>query len=277
MNMLPRLRPREFYDLVIEVAIVRPGPDPRRHGASLSAAARQTGEDRLPLAIARARPRGRTGSGSRQDSGRAAVPGAGDAARHRGGEIHAGRSQRPAPLDGDVPQFRHDPQIPREDGRQHDRARLCAGFRRTLLPADRRLRHLWLSRKPRRELRASGLHLGLDQMPSPGRVRLRAAEFAADGVLCAGRDRARCARARRRGARARRECERVGQHAGTRQGRRARAALGLAPDRRLPRSLGDGFGESGNHEHHLIATSRTWEVKAPKALWVAGWIAVSDP
>jgi DNA polymerase III alpha subunit len=26
MNMLPRLRPRVFYDLVIEVAIVRPGP-----------------------------------------------------------------------------------------------------------------------------------------------------------------------------------------------------------------------------------------------------------
>src|SRR6185312_3087116 len=26
MNMLPRLAPREFYDLVIEVAIVRPGP-----------------------------------------------------------------------------------------------------------------------------------------------------------------------------------------------------------------------------------------------------------
>src|SRR5690606_21199579 len=26
MNMLPRLRPRTFYDLVIEVAIIRPGP-----------------------------------------------------------------------------------------------------------------------------------------------------------------------------------------------------------------------------------------------------------
>src|SRR5690606_19433817 len=26
MSMLPRLRPQEFYDLVIEVAIVRPGP-----------------------------------------------------------------------------------------------------------------------------------------------------------------------------------------------------------------------------------------------------------
>ncbi len=26
MSMLPRLQPRSFYDLVIEVAIVRPGP-----------------------------------------------------------------------------------------------------------------------------------------------------------------------------------------------------------------------------------------------------------
>ena len=26
MSMLPRLKPREFYDLVVEVAIVRPGP-----------------------------------------------------------------------------------------------------------------------------------------------------------------------------------------------------------------------------------------------------------
>ena len=26
MSMLPRLKPRKFYDLVVEVAIVRPGP-----------------------------------------------------------------------------------------------------------------------------------------------------------------------------------------------------------------------------------------------------------
>ena len=37
MSMLPRLRPRCYYDLVIEVAIVRPGPDPGRHGPSLPA------------------------------------------------------------------------------------------------------------------------------------------------------------------------------------------------------------------------------------------------
>ena len=39
MAMLPRLKPKTFYDLVIEVAIVRPGPDPGRHGASLPAPA----------------------------------------------------------------------------------------------------------------------------------------------------------------------------------------------------------------------------------------------
>ena len=43
INMLPRLRPRIFYDLVIEVAIVRPGPiqgdmvHPYLSGASRSA------------------------------------------------------------------------------------------------------------------------------------------------------------------------------------------------------------------------------------------------
>ena len=43
MSMLPRLKPRKFYDLVIEVAIVRPGTDSRKHGASVSAASRGRG------------------------------------------------------------------------------------------------------------------------------------------------------------------------------------------------------------------------------------------
>jgi error-prone DNA polymerase len=37
MAMLPRLQPRSFHDLVIQVAIVRPRPYPRRYGASLFA------------------------------------------------------------------------------------------------------------------------------------------------------------------------------------------------------------------------------------------------
>ena len=47
-------------------------------------------------------------------------------------------------------------------------ARLRAGFRRTLLPPDRGLRNLRISREPRGELRASRLRLVLAEMPSPG-------------------------------------------------------------------------------------------------------------
>ena len=74
MSMLPRLKPKEFYDLVIEVAIVRPGPIQgdmvhpylrRRNGL----------EDRS-IALPRA------GTGARENPGRAAVPGTGDADRH---------------------------------------------------------------------------------------------------------------------------------------------------------------------------------------------------
>ena len=43
MAMLPRLKPRCYYDLVIEVAIVRPGSDPGRHGAPVSAAPQRRG------------------------------------------------------------------------------------------------------------------------------------------------------------------------------------------------------------------------------------------
>ena len=43
MSMLPRLKPRCFYDLVIEVAIVRPGPDPGQHGPSVPAAPQRRG------------------------------------------------------------------------------------------------------------------------------------------------------------------------------------------------------------------------------------------
>jgi error-prone DNA polymerase len=53
MSMLPRLQPRKFYDLVIEVAIVRPGPDPGRHGPPLPPAAGGQGTGRVPGALAR--------------------------------------------------------------------------------------------------------------------------------------------------------------------------------------------------------------------------------
>ena len=64
--------------------------------------------------------------------------------------------------------------------------------------------------KPRRELRAAGLRLGLAEMPLSGRVRGCAAQRAADGLLRAGADRARRARARRRGAAGRHQSFRLG-------------------------------------------------------------------
>lgn len=52
MAMLPRMKPRTFYGLVVQVAIVRPGPIQGRHGASLPEAARRQGEGRVPDARA---------------------------------------------------------------------------------------------------------------------------------------------------------------------------------------------------------------------------------
>ena len=76
----------------------------------------------------------------------------------------------------------------------HGRARLHARFRRAHLQADRGLRLLRLPRKPRRELRADRLCRLLAEVPPSGRVLRGAAERAADGLLRAGADRARCAR-----------------------------------------------------------------------------------
>ena len=110
MSMLPRLKPREFYDLVIEVAIVRPGPDPGRHGASLSAAPAREGKARLSQAGAEA--------DSGKDARRAALPGAGDADRHRGGRLHARRGRPAATGHGDFQADRHDRQLQARDDRR---------------------------------------------------------------------------------------------------------------------------------------------------------------
>ena len=228
MNMLPRLKPRCFYDLVIEVAIVRPGPI---QGDMVHPyLRRRSGVEPVdfPSPHPRSWPRRRTSPGARQDHGRAAVPGAGHAARHGGGQVLRARGQRAAPRHGHVPPPRHHRQTAREDGRPHDGARLSGRVRRTLLQPDQGLRRIWLPREPRRELRPSGLCLGLAQMPLPGGVCRRAAQFPADGVLRPGADRALRARAWRRGTRGRRQSEPVGLHAGARHSNAVIARLDRA-------------------------------------------------
>ena len=55
MAMLPRMKPRKFYDLVIEVAIVRPGPiqGGMVHPYLAPAQRRRAAQDAAPVARAR--------------------------------------------------------------------------------------------------------------------------------------------------------------------------------------------------------------------------------
>ena len=138
MSMLPRLQPKAFLRPRHRGRDRAAGPDPGRHGASLSAAAAGRGKGGVSLARPRSRRGGRTAAGARQDARRAAVPGAGDAHRDRRRRLHAGRGRQAAPRHGDVPPGRHHPVFPRQARRGHGASRLSPRLRRALLPPDRR-------------------------------------------------------------------------------------------------------------------------------------------
>ena len=92
MSMLPRLKPKEFYDLVIEVAIVRPGPIQGKMVHPYLR--RRNGQEPVEYPSEAVRER------AEQDAGRAAVSGAGHEARGRGGGFHSRRSRPAAARDG---------------------------------------------------------------------------------------------------------------------------------------------------------------------------------
>jgi hypothetical protein len=97
MNFLPRMRPRCFYDLVIEVAIIRPGPI---QGDMVHPyIRRRNGEEEVSF------PSDALGAGAGQDAGRAAVPGTGDADRHHRRGLHA--PTRPTACAGRSPPSRN--------------------------------------------------------------------------------------------------------------------------------------------------------------------------
>ena len=101
MGLLPRLKPRCFYDLVISVAIIRPGPI---QGGMVHPFLRR--RDGLEPVVYPYAPL-RAGAGAHPR--RAALPGAGHAPGDGGGRLHAGRGRRAA--------ARHDPPaLPREAG-----------------------------------------------------------------------------------------------------------------------------------------------------------------
>ncbi len=94
MSMLPRLKPQRFYDLVIEVAIVRPGPI---QGGAVHPYLRRRQQLR-----ARQLPEREAEDCAWAHARRADFPGAGDAGRDARGGFHAGRSRPVASRDGRV-------------------------------------------------------------------------------------------------------------------------------------------------------------------------------
>ena len=235
MTMLPRLKPANFYDLVIEVAIVRPGPIQgdmvhpylrRRSGKEtvtypskeLEAVLSKTlgvplfQEQAMKIAIVAA---GFTPAEA--DKLRRAM-----ATFKRVGTI--GSFQRKM-IDGML-----------ANGYARDFAERCfhqiEGFGEYGFPESHAASFALL-----------GLRLGLAEVPLSRRLRRRAAQRAADGLLRAGADRARRARARRRGARAGRQSFAMGFDA------RARPARRRTPARTASR-------DAWRHPRHLCAAPR---------------------
>jgi hypothetical protein len=117
MAMLPRLKPACFYDLVIEVALVRPGPI---QGNMVHPYLRRR-QGLEPVSIPSEAVREVLGT----HAGRADLPGAGDAARHRRRRLHARRGRPVAPRHGGLAAQGRAGALPRQAAGRHARARLC--------------------------------------------------------------------------------------------------------------------------------------------------------
>ncbi len=235
MSMLPRLRPAKFYDLVIEVAIVRPGPIQgnmvhpylrRREGSDPVVYPSKEMENILqktlgvPLFQEQAMRIAIVGAGFK--------PGEADRLR---------RAMATFKRVGTIDQFR-EKFIKGMIDRGYDEK-----FTVELLETDRGLRQLRLPREPRREFRKPCLCFLLDEMPLSGCVRRRTAQQPADGLLRSVADRARCAGAWRRDAAA--GCEPFGL--GLLSGARAQSFRLLASP---PRE------HAGRYPHNACSASR---------------------
>ena len=144
MSMLPRLKPRTFYDLVIQVAIVRPGPI---QGDMVHPyLRRREGLETVEYPTPELRPR------AGKDARRAAVPGTGDAGGDRLRRLHPGEADA---LRRSMATFKF------TGGVRHFRDKLIAGmvahgytreFAEQTFSQHRGFRQLRISRKPRGQL-----------------------------------------------------------------------------------------------------------------------------
>ena len=115
MATLPRMKPERFYDLVVEVAIIRPGPIVGQMVHPYLE--RRAGREPVtyPAPLARADPRAH--------ARRAALPGAAAAHRHDGGGLHGRRGRGAAPRHGLQALAGQDAALSKRAARRHARAR----------------------------------------------------------------------------------------------------------------------------------------------------------
>ena len=214
MNMLPRLKPRTFYDLVIEVAIVRPGPIQgdmvhpylrRRNGlekVSYPSPSPDHGDkDELYNVLHKT-----LGVPLFQEQAmRIAI----EAAKFTSEEANGlRRSMATFRNVGTIGQY-EEKLIGNMVARGYD-----ANFARSCFDQIKGFGSYGFPGEPCRELRPARLHLLMAEISSPRRLLLRPLELAADGLLRAGADRRRRPQERRRGARDRRVLQLCAEHAG---------------------------------------------------------------
>jgi len=234
MAMLPRMKPVRFYDLVIEVAIVRPGPIQgdmvhpylrRREG--IAPVSYPTPELERVLGKTLGVPLFQEQAMQVAIVCAGFTPGEADQLR---------RSMATFKVTGGVSHFRDklvSGMVERGYAREfaEQTFRQIEGFGSYGFPESHAASFC-----------AHRLRVQLAEVPPSGRVLRGAAECAADGLLCAGPGGARCARARHRGAAGVRQRVALGLHAG--------AGRGTPP--RGPAWLADGQGpvERGWRPHH---------------------------
>ena len=227
MSMLPRLRPRKYYDLVVQVAIVRPGPI--QGGMVHPYLRRRQGKEDETYPSEKVRD---------------------VLSRTMGVPIFQEQVMQIAVVaagftPGDADQLRRSMAAwKRKGGVDKYRVKLVggllahgyAGLRRSAVPPDRGLRRIRLSRKPRRQLRAAGLRQLLAQAPRARGLPGRPAQFPAHGLLRAGPAGAGRPPPRRARAAARRDAQRLGLGAGNAAARGSRHPRRAIPTRRPPAS-----------------------------------------
>ncbi len=177
MGTLPRVAPRTFYDIAIEVALIRPGPI-QGHAVN-PYIRRRRGEEPVTYLHPLLEPI------LERTLGVPALPGAADGDGRRRRRLQCGRRRRAAPgHGGQALGGAHGedagPVLRRHGGTRRDRRRGRSGLRRA-----GRLRQLRLPRVALGVVRASRVLLRLAQAALPGGVHRRVAQLAAHGLLVA--------------------------------------------------------------------------------------------